>query len=169
MISTTISKTTGIEPMYLIGDFDVSLAGIEKTLKSASKHIGFGNSTVQGLPFYSGNLIYSADIDTPDCDLEIAVTAYRGDLVTVSLDGEEKGAIILPPYRLVIKNVSRGTHTISLKCFGNRNNTFGSLHSAVYDQYYGPNHWYKSGDNFTYEYNLCQNGILRTPVITILE
>lgn len=87
IVSTTISKTTGIEPMYLTGDFDVSLAGIEKTLKPASSRIGFGNSTTQGLPFYSGNLIYSADIDTLDCDLEIAVTAYRGDLVTVLLDG----------------------------------------------------------------------------------
>lgn len=169
IISTTISKTTGIEPMYLIGDFDVDLAGIEKTLKPASKRIGFGNSTTQGLPFYSGNIIYTADIDTPDCDLEIAVTSYRGDLVTIFIDGEEKGAIILPPYRLIVKNVKAGTHTISLKCFGNRNNTFGSLHSAIKDTNYAPYHWYREGDNFSYEYDLCQNGILRAPVITVLE
>ena len=169
IISTTVSSTSGIEPMYLIGDFNVELTGIKKTLKKASKHISFGNSTTQGLPFYGGNLIYTADINTPDCDLEITVAEYRGDLVTVSLDGEEKGAIILPPYRLIIKNVGAGTHIISIKCFGNRNNTFGSLHSAVKDTNYAPYHWYRYGDDFSYEYDLCSNGILSTPIITILE
>ncbi len=131
--------------------------------------IGYGDIVPQGLPFYSGNIVYEQEIDTPECDLEVAVTSYRGDLLTVSLDGDKKGYIILPPYRINIPKVSVGKHTLHIRCFGNRHNTFGSLHCRIYDPYYGPGHWYKTGDHFTYEYTLRTMGVLSTPEITVIE
>ena len=169
LVKILVGKKYGAEPMYILGDFDVTLCGTDKTLTSPKKMIGYGDSATQGLPFYSGNLVYEHEIDTPDCDLEIAVTSYRGDLLTVSLDGEEKGSVILPPYRVKIKDVTSGKHTLRIRYFGNRHNTFGSLHCCITDTYYGPNHWYKEGDHFTYEYTLRKTGVLRAPKITVIE
>lgn len=169
LVKILVGKKYGAEPMYILGDFNVSLCGTDKTLLLPTSIIGYGDITSQGLPFYSGNLVYEHEIDSPDCDLEIAVTSYRGDLLTISLDGEEKGAVILPPYRVKINNVSAGKHTLRIRYFGNRHNTFGSLHCCITDTYYGPNHWYKEGDHFTYEYTLRKTGVLRAPKITVIE
>ena len=164
-----VGKKYGAEPMYLIGDFNVRLEGIGKTLIAPTDMIGYGDTAMQGLPFYGGNIVYETEIDTPECELEIALTSYRGDLLTVSLDGEEKGAVILPPYRVKVKDVSAGKHKLSIRYFGNRHNTFGSLHCCITDTYYGPQHWYKPDDHFTYEYTLKKTGVLRAPEVTVIE
>ncbi len=155
-----ISKTVGVEPMYLLGDFDVELRGTKKKITETSESKDFGNATDQGMPFYSGDIIYEIEIDTPEGDLELSATHYRGALLKVSLDGEDRGNIILPPYRLKIPKVEAGKHTLTVICRGNRHNTFGSLHWAIYDPYFGPRHWHKTGDAFSYSYKLCETGIL---------
>lgn len=169
LVRITVSKICGAEPMYLLGDFGVRLQGTEKTLTPAEREIGYGDITAQGLPFYGGSIVYSTQLDTPDGDIEIALTHYAGDLLTVSLDGKEQGAVILPPYRVRVNGVTAGRHTLEIRCFGNRHNTFGSLHAAIKDTYYGPAHWHKTGDHFTYEYTLRKMGVLRTPEITVIK
>ena len=94
--------------MYLLGDFEVYLKGTGKTLKKRSETIGFGSIVPQGLPFYSGNIIYEREIDVPDCDLKITVSKYRGALVKIFLDGKDAGNIILPPYSLKIEKLPQG-------------------------------------------------------------
>jgi hypothetical protein len=168
-VKLTIGKIHGVEPMYLLGDFDIDLVGIEKSIRAPRRKLGFDSIKAQGMPFYSGNLVYKREIDTPACDLTVSVGKYRGDLVGVRLDGKTVGNIILPPYRLTIKDVSAGKHTLELVLYGNRNNTFGSLHCGVEDNYTGPTHWQKNGDEFIYEYQLCDMGIMKTPEIFIEE
>lgn len=168
-VKLTVSKIFGVEPMYLLGDFDVELSGLDKTVRAPRRKIGFDTVVSQGMPFYSGNIIYRREIETPDCDITVSVGKYRGDLVGVRLDGEYKGNIILPPYRLKIKGVSRGKHTLELVLYGNRHNTFGSLHCGMGDSYCGPTHWQKNGDEFIYEYQLRDMGIMKTPEIFIEE
>ena len=79
------------------------------------------------------------------------------------------GEIILPPYRVRIDGVSAGKHKIELCLFGNRHNTFGSLHCGVSDIYYGPTHWQKPDGEFIYEYQLEDMGIMKTPEIFVIE
>ena len=153
--------------MYLLGDFEVYLKGTGKTLKKRSETIGFGSIVPQGLPFYSGNIIYEREIDVPDCDLKITVSKYRGALVKIFLDGKDAGNIILPPYSLKIEKLSAGVHRLEFLLYGNRHNTFASLHACTKDPYCGPELWYKTGDDFSYEYNLAEMGILKEPVIEI--
>ncbi len=162
-----ISKTYGLEPMYLLGDFDVELRGTKKTLSKPKGNLSFGSIVNQGLPFYSGTLTYKLPIEVQDGKLELSANYYRCELVKVYLDGEFYGNIILPPYKIVIPDVKKGKHILEIKCIGNRHNTFGSLHWGIYDAYYGPAHWYKSGDAFSREYRLCDFGIMKSPILKI--
>ncbi len=164
-----ISNTYGAEPMYLIGDFDVDLKGIFPTVTKRSDKIAFGSITHQGMPFYGGSLTYRSDVELEENGtLRVSVNYYRCEFLKVLLDGVHKGDIILPPYAVEIKDVSRGKHTLELVAVGNRHNTFGSLHWGIEDSYYGPSHWHKYGDAYSREYRLRDFGIMKCPEITLL-
>ena len=164
-----VGKTYGAEPMYLTGDFDVRLTGTHVEIAESGEHISFGSVVHQGMPFYGGSVIYLSDIELVDtADISVAVNYYRCEFVKVRLDGADVGNIILPPYNVVIPNVSKGKHTLELIAVGNRHNTFGSLHWGIEDGYYGPAHWHKTGDAFSREYRLRDFGIMKCPIVTAL-
>ena len=160
-----LGKINGLEPMYLLGDFDVCLRGTAATLLPPSAEIGFGSVVSQGMPFYGGSLIYRLRIRTPKGRLTVSANDYAGALVKVGLDGRPVGSILLPPYRIHTE-IGAGTHELELECVGNRHNTFGSLHWGISDGYYGPAHWHKEGDAFSREYRLADFGILKCPIVT---
>lgn len=168
-IKMPFSKRIGIEPSFIIGDFDVILNGTEKTITEKTNEISFGDITAQGMPFYGGNVIYEADIDTPECSLDITCKYFRGNGVEVLIDGESRGIIAISPYRLNVKNVSAGRHKVEFKLFGNRNNTYGALHNIGCSDWFGPVYWYPDDDDFIYEYKLSETGIMSSPTIKIME
>ena len=159
------AKDKSLEACYLTGDFDVVLSGCQKTLCPPSEKIGFGDIVNQGMPFYGGNITYTETrkVDK-DCDICINVANYNGTLVKVKFDGKED-YVVFAPYDLHIENVSAGEHTVEFTVFGNRHNTFGGLHNCGISIYYGQGYWYSTENSWSYEYNLKQAGILRSPVI----
>lgn len=164
-----ITARISTEYAYLLGEFDVAVRGCEKTILPASNKIGFSDITPQGLPFYGGNLSYFVDIDVPDCDLIIRANQYRGSLLKVFIDGDEAGKIVFSPYKLRINGVKGGKHRIEFLCFGNRHNTFSSLHNANTSMtYVSPGNWYHKGENWCYEYRIKPMGILTSPVIEVV-
>lgn len=159
-----------VEACYLLGDFFVHLAGTEATLIPPYEKLAFGSVDKQDLPFYSGNIRYKTKISVEKCDLEINTTSYRGALVKVYLDGKEHGVSALPPYRVVIRDVSKGEHTVSFELFGNRYNTFAPLHLAdETDTWIGPGAWSAEGNAWCYEYRTRPFGILKSPVIKVMS
>lgn len=102
--------------------------------------------------------------------LRIHAPHYKGALISASIDGECVGKIVYQPYSLVVDGIGEGDHTIELTLFGNRHNSFGALHNCD-DNFcwYGPFAWITQGDSFSYEYNLKDTGILRSPEITFLK
>ena len=75
------------------------------------------------------------------------------------------GQIAFSPYRLVLGRLS-GRHEILVTAFGNRQNTFGPLHNARSgERWIGPSAWRTEGADFTYDYRLSKNGILKAPVL----
>lgn len=192
-IVSPISERISIENFFILGDFDVSVRGVEKTITKKSEKIGFGDISVQGLPFYGGNLTYKTEITTPECTLKIRTSRYRGAAVRVFFDGKDMGIIAFKPYTLTIDNVSAGKHTLEFKLFGNRYNTFGPMHKCGYSPWFGPNMWYtyladfgndigeiKDKENayrrgifpysteWCYEYNRKETGILASPMIEVI-
>lgn len=78
--------------------------------------------------------------------------------------------IAYPPYRCTFDGVSKGGHKITYLLYGNRSNTFNSLHNLdtyMTDKlpYNGPAFWRAPENKFIYEYQLKPFGILKTPII----
>lgn len=168
LIRTPIGIRTKVEWCYLLGDFGVRLAGCEKTLQLLPEKLGFSTVTDQGLPFYTGNIEYDEEIETPECELVVRATEYRGELIRVFLDGEDKGVIAFAPYRLELGKVGEGRHMITYRLYGNRFNAFGAIHNTNrLDRWVGPNIWRTVGDRWCYEYQIRPMGILTSPVVEI--
>lgn len=167
-ITAPIGKRISLENCFVLGEFDVEVNGCEAKIKPASDKINFGSVISQGMPFYGGNITYETEIETPDCSLEIRVNHYKGAVVKVFVDGVEKGYIAYSPYILVVDGVGKGKHKVELKLLGYRENTFGALHKH-FVWWQGPAMWYSKDDNWSYEYNLTNMGIISSPVIKIMK
>ena len=173
-VTLNISKTVGLEPMHLLGDFDLLLEGTKKrlvrrgTLRTSPDSAGdlaIGSAKDLGLPFFGRELVYDFEFDCGGGDYVLTVPQYVGALLGIRLDKKTVGRIILPPNSLIIKGIEPGHHVLRICCYGNSHNMFGSLHCAVDDPYCGPMHWRKEGDAFTYNYRLCDMGLTTEPVL----
>ncbi len=159
-----------LEWLYLLGEFGVRVTGAEQTIVAKPERIGFGDISRQGMPFYGGNVEYETEVEVPECDfVSIQATHYRGTFITVLVDGVEQGDILFAPYELKLP-LKKGMHKITFRLYGNRHNTFGALHnanSATY--YYGPDAWRTQDDAWSYEYQIRDFGILKSPVFTFCK
>ncbi len=163
-ITLPFGKRTNTEWCYLLGDFGVSLAGREKVITVLPEKLGFGSITTQGLPFYGGNITYHLEAEGEN--IQIDATQYRGALIGVSVDGENKGKIVYPPYILEINGLDAGAHKIDITLFGNRYNAFGPVHlTDVKHSWHGPGAWRSDEECWSYEYTLRNVGILARPII----
>ena len=165
-----VGKRTSLEACFLTGDFDVIYNGCTSILAAPSSKIPFGDITRFGMPFYGGNITYKTQLDIDaECDIRINAALYRGALIKVLVDGSEAGKIAFAPYELTVEKLKPGKHTVEYILYGNRVNTFGSLHNCGKSSWVGPDHWYSKGDEWSYEYNLKPVGILKSPVITVIK
>lgn len=160
-------KRTAVEWAYLLGDFGVEINGRSTKIVAARKELSFGNITTQGLPFYTGNITYHIPVETRGGQVTVKSKRYRGALQTVSIDGGEEIPMIASPYELNTGQINPGKHTVDITLYGHRRNGFGPLHLAnPKDRDVGPFAWRSQGDRWTYDYMLCEVGVLNTPVIT---
>ncbi len=164
-LEVPVGSRTNLENFYLLGDFGVRVNGAVKTLTSPVKKLGFGDIVSQGFPFYTGNLLYRFRLTLPE-NFRIHVPAYRGSLLKVFLDGKEMGNIIYSPYDLSVRGIPAGEHEIAIRLYGNRYNGFGQLHHTQgYYFYQDANSFRSAGDQWSYEYQFKELGILTGPVI----
>ena len=157
-------RRTNVECLYLLGPFGVRVNGCEKTVIPLPARLGFGDIVPQGLPFYTGSLQYHLDVTVPGETLTLRVPHYRGALVRVLVDGEDRGAVVFSPYRLTISHLTAGRHRVTLRLFGNRQNGFGQLHHTQGVWFYqSADSWRSAGDLWRYEYQFRPMGILKAP------
>ena len=166
VITLPYGERTSLEPSYITGDFAVKLIGAKNTIVKQDKTYGFGNIVNYGMPFYGGNLVYKNTVTVDeDGSYEFIVNAYRGATVKLFVDGIDYGQLAFMPYSKTI-DLKKGEHKVEFKLFGNRKNTFGSLHKVnKADIWYGPGHWMPEREEFCYEYLLAKTGILTAPII----
>ena len=82
----------------------------------------------------------------------------------MSLDGEKKASIIYPPYTATLGEVKAGKHRVDITAYISRQNSFGAFHHANrYLEWKGPGSWFSKNEDWTYEYRLCEQGIITTP------
>lgn len=164
-IDVPFGTRTNTEWCYILGDFGVEVNGKNKKLIAMPEKLAFGSIINQGLPFYGGNITYHLEAES-DGALQIEATNYKGTLISVAVDGEEKGKIVYPPYVLLADDLKAGKHKVDITLFGNRYNAFGPVHLCNdKESWHGPGAWRSSGCCWCYEYVLRTVGILNSPII----
>ena len=161
-----IGRRTMIEWAYLLGDFGVEVIGKSARIIPKCDKLAFGDVTVQGLPFYTGNITYHIPIKTDGGMISIRSGHYVGAMQEASMDGKEPVALIYPPYEISFGSVAAGEHMIDVTLYGTRQNGFGPLHLADSKRVFlNPSSWRTVGDEWCYEYMIRKMGVLVTPEI----
>ncbi|HPP10774.1 MAG TPA: hypothetical protein PLK41_07285, partial [Defluviitoga tunisiensis] len=170
ILEIPFNSKTNVEWCYLLGDFGVKVSGKHKKIVEPQKEFTFGNWVNQGLPFYAGNVTYYCTIECNEGNLTIEVPQFRNPLLSISVDGQEKGKIAFAPYTLELGKVNKGKHDIDITAYGNRINAFGTVHNCD-DTYFwfGPDAWRTTGSRWSYEYRLKPMGILVSPKIYLKQ
>jgi len=159
------SKDVNLEWCYLLGDFGVKVQGSKAYLTQKPEWIAFGDYSCQGFPFYGGNMIYDVQIIIrEDGEYILAVEKFRSPLIGVKIDGCYAGKIAIAPYQVSLGYLKKGEHIITLISYGNRVNTFGTIHAGNEENVWiGPDAWRTEGAYYSYEYQLKRMGILAAP------
>ena len=165
-VTYPFGKTSDIENMFILGDFGVKLTGNHAAITTLPEKIGFGDLTAQGFPFYGGAVTYKCKAVAKDGRLTIRANWYRGAVISVAVDGIERGDIVYPPYLLTVDGLADGEHEVDLTLYIHRYNTFGPIHLVdEKESWHGPGAWRSDGSRWTYEYSLRRTGILSAPAV----
>ncbi len=100
-------------------------------------------------------------------DIVTVVQSYKGALITVRVDGKPAGRIVHAPYSLETDGLEAGEHVLELTLHLSRVNCFAALHNCTRDTWIGPEFWYTRDFKWAYEYQLKDNGILKSPLVYI--
>ena len=169
-VKVPFGKRESLENMFLLGDFDVTVSGIECPLLPPSRKLPFGDLSHMGMPFYGAAVDYELPFELEkDANVQITAQNYRGALLNVKLDGTDIGRIVFAPYRLDLGKLSKGKHTVTITAVLTRHNSFASLHNISNDVYMGGKYFFPKGDLYAYEYQTVPTGILQSPRLEIYE
>ncbi|PWT73150.1 MAG: hypothetical protein C5B60_08590 [Chloroflexi bacterium] len=162
---------TDVEACYLLGDFGVRAYGRHASVIPPVRTLAFGDWTRQGLPFYGGNVTYQATLKVPElAHFALHISHFAAPLLDLAVDGQPPAPLAFAPYTCEVGLLAIGAHTVDITTYGNRVNTFGSLHHPPkHPAWYGPNIWRTEGDEWTDEYQLRPQGILSAPHVLISE
>ena len=134
------------------------------------RKLAFGDQTVQGLPFYGGNVEYHVPVLlSQDAVIRVEASRFRNPLLKAQIDDGKAEVIAYSPYQAQL-SCPAGEHTLRLTAFGNRRNTFGTIHNCNdMETWYGPDTWRTTDREWAYEYQLRSIGILKTPIVESRE
>ena len=167
LVHLRYGDVNSIEAYYLLGNFGVTVHGTEAVITPLPEKLYFESLTHQALAFYSANVHYHIPFSGGGKSA-LSIAKYRGATIKVLVDGEEKGYIDVPPYRLSLGELTDGEHTLELILYGNRANTFSPLHSASEKLewfFTGSRAWNPPECFRIPEYQLSRFGILSAPRI----
>lgn len=168
LIEIPFGRRTNVEWCYLLGDFGVRVRGAHAEIEELPQQLAFGDWVPQGLPFYAGNVTYCCELVLEE-KIDKAVLElphFSAPVIAVNLNGERKGLIAYAPHRLELGTLSKGRHQLEIVVYGNRYNSFGTLHNANDEfRWYGPDSYRTSGSQWTDTYLLWKMGVLSHPII----
>ena len=169
LLEIPYGRKTNLENVFLLGDFGVEVRGTKAVVTAGAKVLMFGDITRQKLPFYGGDAIYSMHFELErDQEITIRVPHFSSPVLEALVDGESIGLIALAPHTVQAGRLSAGSHTLELRAFGNRFNSFGTLHNCNEEyKWYGPDSYRTRGSEWSEAWCLRPFGILSR--VEILE
>lgn len=167
-LTLPLGETTSAEWCYILGDFGVKVSGTYSEIIERSEKISFSDLVNQGFPFYGGAITYKFDVETKNGFMDINIPLYKGAVMKVFVDGEDRGYICYSPFELYVDKLSDGVHKVEIKLFIHRYNCFGAVHNTYENHsHYGPDGWRTKDWHFSYEYILRRTGIYSSPRIKV--
>ncbi len=158
------AEDINLEAIYLLGDFAVSLEGALPCLSALPDTLKATSVVGQGLPYYSGNLIYHYDIpqDWVGQRATVEIPAYEGAYAKVS-SGQEQKLIPWRPNRAALVLGQR----LDIGVCITRKNTFGPLHlNNPRPNATGPGHFTPWADHFSLAPVFLDAGLLAPVKLT---
>ena len=156
----------GLEAIFLRGNFGVR--GM-RTMTALPDHLHVGDWCSQGLPNYSGDVVYRCSFKLMKKGLKhqfaIEMGQWRGACLGVKVNDGEMKLLPWPPYRCPLEGLKAGLNTIEITVFGSRRNVCGPF----YCEPTWPN-WTGSGQFCCYdvpERRLVPSGLLDVPLIVV--
>ncbi len=172
-IATDFHYGTNLEALFLMGGFGVRLEGTKRTLVRLPEKLAVGDAVGQGLPFYSGSIVYSLPLRQKLEKNEAAfliVPAMEAACAAVNAAGRARQIIGWPPYEAEITDVllSGQEAVLELETVLTRRNSFGPLHQVPkICPGYGPDNFITEGEGWSDDYQLFPAGLLAEPVVEI--
>jgi len=165
LLRTKMRTDTGLEAVYLAGDFGVDWKTLD--LVAEPRALKTGDWVKQGYAQYSGSMIYKQSVRLTPKEgerlfLAMEKSAFAGVCFAVKVNGEPAGLAPWPPYEVEItKLVKKGKNDLEIELVGSRRNLFGPLHlKEARPTWVGPGEFEPWGERFVAAYNLVPSGIL---------
>lgn len=146
----------GLEAVYLLGGFGVfqNKNTKEWEISKMAQTLSSGDVCSQGLPFYSGKIIYS--LPKMKGNYHIKNLKFSGSCIKIRGNTEE--ILFAPPYCCKIEDPRE------LEVVLTRRNTFGPLHCADRERVaYGPDAFLTEAIAWQKDHVLIEQGLLETP------
>ena len=169
VVTQQVRRDTTREWCYLLGNFGVRLDTDRRAavLTRLPDTLAVGDLTIQGFPFYGGNVVLTTEIPVAKPGtLQVDIGAFPGPLVKVALDARPGVPVAFAPFQADLGRVAAGLHTLEIKVFGNRHNSFGPLHLVFTPgfKWLGPDCYRTEGELWSDAWQLRPTG-LAGPVI----
>lgn len=143
-------QSTNIEGIYILGDFGVELPS---GIVALPEKITPGDITVQGLPFYSGGILYRTGIKKGNYNIKFN---RIGATIIHTYGTKKDNFITLSPYSADVEV----TDELILEAVFTRRNTFGPFHVRPYPCYqYHPGSFVTEGDEWGEDYCVDSQGL----------
>lgn len=163
LVEIPFGRKVNLEWSYILGDFGVEAYADYAHIVEPAKSLRFGSVVEQRLPFYTGNITYTINIDAKEAydDVMLEVPHFKAPVMEMFVDGEAKGLLAYAPHKISLGAMEAGVHKLDIVMYGNRFNGFGTLHNAN-DEYkwYGPDSYRTSKSEWTDAYLFHPMGIL---------
>lgn len=170
-VEGAFNEDIDLEAIYLLGSFGVATDGITSTIQEMPEKLKLGSVTTQGLPFYSGNILYKSSFhfapksssrywlgikDFKASAIEISVNGYQSVLCSHSEDSIE-----------ITDMLKKGLNEICINLLGSRRNSFGPLHMADEKPVYISAASFRQNEYYKWQekYKLVEYGLYQFPAI----
>lgn len=163
---------SGLEIVYLLGPFGVSVHGTRCELVHKPEELKVGDWVKQGLPFYSGSVVYCTSLvvkRSRGSRVFLRIPEYRGAAVRVFVNGHCAGVVAWEPNELEITEfINGGKVNLRIEVFAHRRNSHGPLHYFKKWPYWtGPSEYVVSDDKWVDTYQLVPCGLMSSPLLVM--
>ena len=121
-----------VEPVYLVGDFNVSSNGDKGWMITAAGEMDLGSWKSQEMPFYSHEVVYSRQFtnEVSNADYKVSLGDWYGSVAEIVVNGQPAGILVSQPWEMEISDlVKEGENTVDVIVTGSLKNLMGPHHN----------------------------------------